>query len=679
MFCKKCGTEQKPGQKFCPKCGTPYKVVIDNGSSYVKTNEEERVTGTSEVFTEEKYEEPIAHRSPSVSSKKTPIRIISAMIALAVIAIGGLLGWKYLKSHDVDLFTSNTTTSDIEGIPFKSSEKGKWGMLRPDGSILFEDEFKDMPTVARNGRFMVRNGNGLWEIFTATENPEKVGDEYVSIGDFYNGVAPAVRRNEQISLIDKDGNVIAVLDKSGSKSITRMENFHYGYALFEADDAVGIVNTKGDILLEAKKYCKIYHVAPKRFLALDMKYMDEEDAQNYVYDVIDPVGEIQGRIRMSKYSGIAVLDDGYIGIEQTSDGDKLYGIMNLEGEVIVKPTSKIQGLTGLHDGKYIFSDGEGLGIRTINNEVLIRAKYDAIVWATDDLLWVNSLTEGRQSWSLVDLEGKRVSKDTYQYALPFYNGKNAFVQITDKTWGVIDSKGDEMKNTPDIYIVTYNTADEVIKSDYVDMDAIVSAIKMTPNGFGGFGTNMLPLELLRVYNENCEEGDRLELNPDKVHTDRLAYTKEVLKGVDLSVDLYYSQYITEREESHFDESIGEWIEAPYKWTKETPQYVRMSVSGSSLAGKTKLLYRKLLAKAKTYGVVYKENDNACIVVRKNNKGIVLVNTGSEVWAMVKSMDSLRNEDIEQYSDIETRKGAGYVYDEEPVDTLVVDTTAFVAE
>ena len=26
MFCKKCGREQKAGQKFCPQCGTPYEV-----------------------------------------------------------------------------------------------------------------------------------------------------------------------------------------------------------------------------------------------------------------------------------------------------------------------------------------------------------------------------------------------------------------------------------------------------------------------------------------------------------------------------------------------------------------------------------------------------------------------------------------------------------------------------
>ncbi len=30
MFCKKCGTEQRDGQKFCPKCGTPYVSVEQN-------------------------------------------------------------------------------------------------------------------------------------------------------------------------------------------------------------------------------------------------------------------------------------------------------------------------------------------------------------------------------------------------------------------------------------------------------------------------------------------------------------------------------------------------------------------------------------------------------------------------------------------------------------------------
>ncbi len=34
MFCKKCGTKQKDGQKFCPKCGEPY--LDENGKPYLK-------------------------------------------------------------------------------------------------------------------------------------------------------------------------------------------------------------------------------------------------------------------------------------------------------------------------------------------------------------------------------------------------------------------------------------------------------------------------------------------------------------------------------------------------------------------------------------------------------------------------------------------------------------------
>ena len=34
MFCKKCGTEQKEGQKFCPKCGEPF--LDENGKPYLK-------------------------------------------------------------------------------------------------------------------------------------------------------------------------------------------------------------------------------------------------------------------------------------------------------------------------------------------------------------------------------------------------------------------------------------------------------------------------------------------------------------------------------------------------------------------------------------------------------------------------------------------------------------------
>ena len=654
MFCKICGTEQKQGQIFCPNCGTPFGIVNYVEGEQVSSDNEEEYSdsyydGMDDQYSQ--YEQP-PHTNPFPLKWVVPIACLVAIIGLAI------WGWNKISFNDkFDIFTSYVANSSIDGIPFKSSVKGKWGMLKPDGTILFEDEFKDEPTVAHEGRFFVKNGNGLWEIFTAEEKPQKVGDEYVSLGEFYNGVAPAVKKNERISLIDKQGNVIAVLDKSGSKPITKMENFHYGYALFEADDAVGIVNTRGEMLLDARKYCKIYHVAPKRFLALDMRYKDETDLQNYVFDIIDPVGNRQGTLRMAKYNDIVVLDDGYIGIEQTSDGEKLYGIIDLDGNVLVKPSSKTKGLYGYMDGKYIFSDGEYWGVRSVEDKVLIRAKYDAIKWATSDMIWGVSVNDdGKAEMSLVDLEGNKITQDTYQDALPFFDGKHAFVQITDKTWGMINYKGEEMKDVPDIYTVECNSADAVIVSDYVDIDAVISAVKMTPYGFGGFGIYMHPTDLIKVYNENCERGKQLELNPSTTHIDQLSYDKDVLNGIRLNVNLYYTAYITERGNSHYDEAIGEWIQEPDTWTKEAPQYIKMTITGSKLSGKSNLIYKKLAAKAKTYGKIYKENDHACIVISKDKRGMVLVDTGSEVWGMVKSADSILGENIEQYSNMETRRG-----------------------
>jgi hypothetical protein len=198
MYCKKCGTELKEGQRFCPKCGTPCTIQ----------KSEEKQPLYSEIKEESSY-------FPKILA-----------VTIILIALVGIGFWYWNKPSfdevvEVLNFKKYRPDSDIDGVPFKSSENGKWGMLRPDGSILFEEEFKDEPTVAHDGRFYVRNGNGLWEIFTAEENPVKVGDEYVSLGEYYDGVAPAVRKNEKISLIDRKGNIIAVLDKSGSKPITK--------------------------------------------------------------------------------------------------------------------------------------------------------------------------------------------------------------------------------------------------------------------------------------------------------------------------------------------------------------------------------------------------------------------------------------------------------------------------
>lgn len=149
--------------------------------------------------------------------------------------------------------SSDLAQSETSYLPFKSSSEGKWGLIGTDGEVLFEEEFKDEPTVARNDRFMVKNGNGLWEVYTADSKPEKIGDEYLQIADFYATVTPSVKKNERINLIDVDGNVVKTLDKFNNKNIIKCSRFNFGYATITTeDDLCGIINTKGNVVIEPK-------------------------------------------------------------------------------------------------------------------------------------------------------------------------------------------------------------------------------------------------------------------------------------------------------------------------------------------------------------------------------------------------------------------------------------------
>ena len=89
---------------------------------------------------------------------------------------------------------SYTSKNEVEYLPFQQREGGKWGLISQDGDILFSEMFDNEPTMAVNGRFMVKNKVGLWEIYTAEEEPRKVGGEYLQASMFYEDVTPVVLR-----------------------------------------------------------------------------------------------------------------------------------------------------------------------------------------------------------------------------------------------------------------------------------------------------------------------------------------------------------------------------------------------------------------------------------------------------------------------------------------------------
>lgn len=49
---------------------------------------------------------------------------------------------------------TQTENGNVEYIPFQETKDGQWGMISMDGKVLFKEEFKNKPTVVRDGRFL---------------------------------------------------------------------------------------------------------------------------------------------------------------------------------------------------------------------------------------------------------------------------------------------------------------------------------------------------------------------------------------------------------------------------------------------------------------------------------------------------------------------------------------------
>ncbi len=533
--------------------------------------------------------------------------------------------------------------NDVEAIPFQSKEDGKWGMIKTDGEVLFEEEFIECPTVVRNGRFMVKNANDLWEIYTADKKPQQVGkDEYLGIISFSADVTPAVKKGERITLIDKDGKVKATLDKAGGQNIKRCYGFHEGYARIYTDKGYGLINTSGKVVIEPN-YCEMTDCSDGKIVAIENKYADtSRDECPYV--VLNTSGKVMHTIKAGKYKEIGSYNAQYykhgrLVVCQTEDGERKSGLIDDKGEVVLKPSEKNRYIIQLSEKYFTFYDGDGCGLKDNDGEVIIRAKYDglkldpyvsSVIWAADD-----------NKWKLLDLEGNEITDEEYYGVTDFYDGKHAFVRIGKKEMGMIDISGKEIKGLPDIYDISTNNGDEYVNSDYIDIDALVEAFGITPTSIGIFKIDMTPEQAAQAWTK--EKNEDTEVLPKNFTKYELSYVKEA-EGVSIKYTLgYKSRMVVDMSSS--------WWSYDYQWADIKPVSIYCSTSGTKIANSVDKVYEKLLAKIKGMGKVFKEGNCGVAVTIKEELGIVLKKESGDIIIELCASDTYKDVPI---TDVEMR-------------------------
>lgn len=533
---------------------------------------------------------------------------------------------------------SDEVESETSYLPFKSSQNGKWGLIGTDGTVLFEDEFKDQPTSVKNGRFLVRNGNGMWELYTADAKPEKIGEEYLEIADFTAPVTPSVKKNEKICLIDVDGNVKATLDKANNKNIIRCTKFSYGHATITTEDEKsGIINTKGEVIIEPK-YEYIYPLTSGKFYAIERN----DDSDISTVKILDKSAECVLEIKVGegqKYKECRpdVSTSDYLAVSTSVDGETHWGYIDYNKEVKIKPSNKIRYIKSIRNDKFIFNDGENFGVMDFSGEIVLRAKYDNLEWADDKMLIAYDTDT---KYSLINLDGDKITQEKYLSILPFYDGKHAAAKIDDNSWIFIDKNGEEIKikNAPDIYYLGENSACWLVESDFVDVDAIVSRLKLDKNGLMGFSLDMTPQQMVKAYNEvEGNTNGSLGLTPeDNRRRDKLE-TNYSSRGLDIVSKLYYQMYMTEDAD---EKTI---------WSKDHPAYIEAYVRGNMIKDKVELLYAQVAATVKSFGKVMKENSGAAIIQLSDERGWVVTNEKSQLHVKIYNNSSYQDYYIDSYA------------------------------
>lgn len=603
---------------------------------------------------------------------------------------------------------SKDESRGVEFVPFQETDDGQWSMISPDGKVLFTEEFKNAPTVAKEERFMVKNESGLWEIYTAEEKPSKIGKEYAYASCFNDGKAFVSERNDYIKIIDKDGNELKKLDKIGNKVVDAVSSISEGYAVYQTGDLYGAIDDDGGEVVKPE-YLVLYACSDGKFIGINKKYEKEfkkKDGNKKIsYDVIDTSGKVLFQINSDKYSNSGTrFIDGLLTVAVEKDGKECWGLINDKNEIVVKPAEKIKGISDIKGDQFVYNNGEGYGVMNLKGENVVRAKYDYLYFDVKNrLVAITEKTKKSFDYEckFIDDEDNQIGDEKFVSVNPFahFDGKHSFVKVSDRIWSIIDLDGKQVEKLPDIVNINLSFGDTEIINDHVDFAALFNEMKLDHNGVDGLTFNTTPAEAVKISVANGgSTGTDKHAADDPYwydYKESVSYLKDFSK-VETHIWIAFpgkisrQTYRTETE-YYYGFSFNRKVPSGYAFNSY-PANIFMVVFPNSgkMQGKLGLLLKELKARYKKYGKLEKENSGAAVfTINEKNRVMMFLEEGSVtvIWGQIKSVNEL---DIDEYKNteekikvdesiIQTVNGMGNPINFAPVDTdsivEVVDSLA----
>lgn len=575
--------------------------------------------------------------------------------------------------------------SNVEYIPFRETKDGQWGMISPDGKVLFKEEFDNEPTFAREGRFFVRNDKGLWEMYTAEAKPKKIGGEYTSASSFNNGRAVVAEADEPVKIIDTDGKTIKTLDKINNKVVETVSQLDDGLATFvTADSLVGAIDKEGNCIVEPN------YVSLSRgngfFLAIPSKYRkafrENEGLKGVKVSVLDADGKEICQLSGDKYTSLTADGDKIIATQE-HDGKTVWSILDTKGNQLFKGGSKIDRIGSVEGENFIYLNGEHMGLMNLKGETLIRTKYH-LLFFDEDGLFIAMTQKGSEGYEckIIDREDKQVGSETYSTIIPFreFDGQHTIAKQNENDYVLIDREGKVLPKLPDMVEISYSDGDDEIKSNYIDYTALFDALKLQTQGVDGVSVGEQASSVIaRLAGKGwLTNGSDEHPASDPYWYDvrkEISYEKKV-NGIKVQFMVAFDDY----------PSRGEFTDNgyKYKWNNaKTTVCTALFPNTDKLEGKTDHLYHILTKKFAASGKVLGESKEEKLFDLGNGKRVIVARSKDVVGVIFCTAEYAQNFDYDAFSDYAERTyhteesvSVGTPYDKEmgnEADTVVMDS------
>lgn len=410
---------------------------------------------------------------------------------------------------------NNTSLPEVTQVPFKVSDSDKYGMMNVDGSILFEDEFDQLPSIAVNGIFTVKNKQEELEYFKADKKPKQITEtSYIDGGYYTEGVIPVVKPERPISFIDKNGKELFVLGAFEGKRIQWVNAyFSDGLMMFVTEEGKrGYINSKGQVVI--KPIFDIAFPFNEKVAIVGEKVSGEE---NVKFSIIDCSGKKIADLKSLKEASSW---NNMYSDEIFTSGNKAF---NKKGELIFRSPSKWKILLSYNEGYTMFQDdNDECGITNKKGEVVIRAKYNRGTRNIGNYFVGVDYSDSKYSLSFLDDNENRVEKleDIENFSL--FTANKCIVQeeneyyFIDESGKALDKNNYSFIYTPSLessfwypnslflaYIQKENFSSmKMVKSDYYPSQEAISSVLNVLNtrGVGNIQMGMSLQAAMKYYN-----------------------------------------------------------------------------------------------------------------------------------------------------------------------------------